>query len=116
MKPPHVDPAQLLRRLLSPLASDWKEHIHIGDRVRLKRQSLLLPVIPAGAPGRVTRFDEQMAERGRPYEVEFDLRSYDLKQRDFVPEDLLVSWGVDPEEPLTHLWTYLGPGDLEVAP
>jgi len=116
MKPPSVDPVEFLRRLLSPLAPNWKDHLHVGSRVRLKRRLLLWPVIPIGAPGRVIRFDEHMAERGCPYEVEFDLSRYGLKQRDFVPEDLLVRWGIDPDEPLTHLRTYLGPDDLEARP
>jgi len=109
-----IDPAELLRRLLSPFTSN--AHLGVGSQVRLKRQVLLLPIIPLGAPGRIRRLDPFMAERGRPFEVEFNLNGYGLKQRDFVPEDLLLSWGIDPNEPLTHLWTYLGLDDLEAAP
>ena len=109
-----IDPAELLRRLLSPFTSE--AHLGVGSPVRLKRQSLLLPILPPGAAGRIRRIDEHMAERGRPFEVEFNLDGYGLKQRDFVPEDLLLSWGIDPNAPLTHLWAYVGPDDLEVAP
>src|SRR5579864_5434548 len=113
MNPPSIDPAEFLRRLLSPFTSE--AHLGVGSQVRLKRRALLLPIIPLGAPGRIRRLDAHMAERG-PYEVEFNLNGYGLKQRDFVPEDLLLSWGIDPDEPLTHLWAYLGPDDLEAAP
>jgi len=109
-----IDPAEFLRRLLSPVTSE--AHLAVGSWVRLKRQVLLLPILPPGAPGQIRRIDPDMAERGRPFEVEFNLNGYGLKQRDFVPEDLLLSWGIDPNEPLTHLWAYLGPDDLEAAP
>jgi hypothetical protein len=109
-----IDPAEFLRRLLSPFISEAQ--LGVGSQVRLKRPSLLLLILPLGAPGRIRRLDPHMAERGRPYEVEFNLTGYGLTQRDFVPEDLLLSWGIDPNEPLTHLWAYLGPDDLEAAP
>ncbi|MHB8624570.1 MAG: hypothetical protein ACYDBJ_20815 [Aggregatilineales bacterium] len=116
MKRLYVDPAEFLRRLLSPSLQSPDDRLTVGSQVRLKRRSLLLPIIPLDAPGRVIRFDKQMAERGCPYEIEFDLGGYGLSQRDFIPEDLLVDWGIDPNEPLTTLRTYLGPDDLEVTP
>jgi hypothetical protein len=109
-----IDPAEFLRRLLSPFMS--AAQLGVGSQVRLKRQALLLPIIPLGALGKIRRLDAHMAERGRPYEVEFNLNGYGLKQCDFVPEDLLLRWGMDPNEPLTHLWAYLGPDDLEAVP
>ena len=111
-----IDPVEFLRRLLSVSSPGWRERLPVGSPVRLKRQALLLPVIPVGAPGRIVRRDEVMAERGCPFEVEFDLGSYGLKQCDFMPEDVLHKFGIDPNTPLTHLRTYLGPDDLEAAP
>ncbi|MHB8629810.1 MAG: hypothetical protein ACYDBJ_25875 [Aggregatilineales bacterium] len=111
-----IDPAEFLRRLLSTPAPGWRARLPVGGQVRLKRRALLLPVIPVGAPGRILRLDDQMAERGCPFEVEFDLNGYGLRQRDFMPEDVLAKLGIDPNEPLIHLRTYLGPDDLEAVP
>jgi len=117
MNPSNVDPSEWIRRLLAPLPADWQTRFKPGDKVRLVRPAWLLPIVPVGAPGVVRSIDtDTMAARGCPYYVEFDLSGYALKQRDFIPERVLADIGIDPDEPLRSLRTYLGPDDLEAAP
>ena len=117
MNPSNVDPAEWIRRFFAPLPLDWHIRFKPGGKVRLIRQAWLLPIVPVGAPGVVLVIDaDTMAAKGRPYYVEFDLSAYPLRQRDFLPENVLCDVGIDPDEPLTFLRTYLGPDDLEAAP
>jgi len=117
MNPSNVDPAEWVRRFFAPLPFDWLTRFKPGGKVRLIRPAYWLPIVPVGAPGVVLVIDaDTMAAKGRPYHVEFDLRTYALKQRDFIPEKVLLDLGIDPDEPLTFLRTYLGPDDLGATP
>ena len=108
------DPQEILRRIFEPLPADWLTRFAVGDRVRLVR-SQPTGFVPVGAAGQVVAVEGEgvMAEKGRPYQVCFDVRPYAIRARDIFTAETLRSPGVDPDEILQSTTTNLGPYDIE---
>lgn len=109
---PPFDPWEFFRRIFEPLSPG--PHFQIGDRVKLKRPDLL-GLVPVGAEGVVKAIaapDDIMYEKGRPYEVEFDLTPFQLP---YPPE--IVTWApanqIDLPPYRTATTTWLSANDLE---
>ena len=109
------DPRAFLRRFFEPTPYDWHTRFKVGDRVRLARPDLF-GLIPSGAEGVITRIEEPgsyMADKGRVYEVLFDMRPFNIRLRDRLPAAQSAKHGVDPDEPLLNTTINVAPHDIE---
>lgn len=104
----------ILRRMFEPLPYDHDRRFEIGDQVSLARPTLFGRTIPVGAAGIVRKVEREgvMADKGRPYFVEFDLKPYSVP----MPADLkemLKKYGEDAPEYHVSMSTNLGVHDLQ---
>lgn len=104
---------ETLRRMFEPMPQDWRRMFAVGDLVELTRPYHLWAEIPVGAVGVVKAIgqDEVMLEKGRPFEVEFDLSPYRIPLAEEI-KAAIARMGEEPPEFYARLTMQLGPGDL----
>jgi hypothetical protein len=108
----------ILKRILEPFPSDGMTHFKAGNKVRLARSYVLWQEIPVGAEGVVLSVgqDEMMNEKGRPYEVQFNLEPYQIPIFDELRQAFIRAGLQEKDIPKYHLaiTTHVGPNDIEL--